>query len=257
MSVPVPPRIFSQQRRHAVQRRMRSVQQRGGAPAYILDDMIDDAIERLGFLRHEPQTALVIGDEFGRLADPVRKSGTEVTVREPDVVNLERPIEGGPFDLVAVFGLLDTINDLPGALLHIRYALAPGGLALASFVGAGSLARLRQIMLAADGERPSARMHPQVDVRSGAALMQRAGFDDPVVDSHGLAVRFTSLRGLVADLRAMGLSSVLEDRPAPLSKAALARAEAAFAGAADADGKLAERFEIVTLSGWNRGRGLG
>ena len=41
--------------------------------------------------------------------------------------------------------------------------------------GAGSLPRLRVALLAADGERPAARLHPAVDARSGAALLQRTG----------------------------------------------------------------------------------
>ena len=57
-----------------------------------------------------------------------------------------------------------------------------GGLAIASFMGAGSLPVLRRIMQAADGHRPAARVHPMVDVRAGAQLMQRAGWSDPVAD---------------------------------------------------------------------------
>ena len=47
-------------------------------------------------------------------------------------------------------GLLDTINDLPGALALVRRALKPDGLFLGVFVGAGSLPRLRQAMRGAE-----------------------------------------------------------------------------------------------------------
>jgi hypothetical protein len=47
-------------------------------------------------------------------------------------------------------------------------------------------------------------MHPAVDVRSGAQLLQRVGLGNPVADARGLDVRFGSLRALVADLRAQG-----------------------------------------------------
>jgi hypothetical protein len=136
-------------------------------------------------------------------------------------------------------------------LLHSRKALAPGGLMIASFLGGGSLPVLRAAMLAADGDRPAPRIHPQVDVRAGGQLLQRAGFADPVIDSRPLDVRFRSLDGLVGDLRAMGLGNVLVRSGPPLGKAARARAEAAFA-AAGKDGRTTERFEIVTLSGWKK-----
>ena len=50
---------------------------------------------------------------------------------------------------------------------------------------------LRAVMLAADGERPAARMHPMVDVRSGAQLLQRCGYADPVANTRGLDVRLS------------------------------------------------------------------
>ena len=143
---------------------------------------------------------------------------------------------------------LDTVNDLPGALIHIRNALAPGGRAIASFVGAGSLPALRGIMLAADGERPAARVHPMVDVRAGAQLLQRAGWADPVADSRTLTVAYRSLDRLAEDLRAQGLGNVLASH-APLARKALERARTAFAAAADEQGRVVESFEILTLSG--------
>lgn len=160
-----------------------------------------------------------------------------------------RPIEGGPFDLITVVGQLDAVNDLPGALIHIRNALRPGGLAIASFIGGQSLLRLRAAMLAADGDRPAARIHPMVDARAAPQLLQRAGWKDPVVDTHVLTVRYSSLDRLVHDLRDQGINGALADRAPPLGKAALARARAAFLEQADADGKVSETFEIVTLTG--------
>jgi hypothetical protein len=71
-------------------------------------------------------------------------------------------------------------------------------------------------------------------------------------DSRMLDVRYSTLRRLVADLRAQGLGNCLA-RPGPLlGKAGLARAEAAFAAMADSDGRVTERFAILTMSGWNK-----
>jgi SAM-dependent methyltransferase len=222
---------------------MHALQAQPDAPRFVLDDMIEDVIERLRFLRHEPRRALLIGDWTGALAKAL---DGEVTVADDDL-DLEAPYPHGPHDFIASLGVLDTVNDLPGALIHIREALAPGGLAIASFVGAGSLEHLRAALLAADGDRPAARMHPAVDVRAGGQLLQRAGWKDPVVDCHSISVSYASLDRLVEDLRAQGLGNSLASYGPSLGKAARERARAAFLGGAE---RVTENFEILTLSGW-------
>jgi SAM-dependent methyltransferase len=240
--------IFAPARRLVVRRRMLALQREPAAPRYLMADMIEDVLDRLSFLRVEPARVLAIGDWTGSLAI----AGAAIARAEPaEGFDEERPFPTGGFDFIASLGTLDTVNDLPGALIHLRNALAPGGLMIASFLGAGSLPALRAAMLAADGDRPAPRVHPQVDVRAGGQLLQRAGFADPVIDSRSLDVGFRSLDRLVADLRAQGLSNVLARPGPPVGKAALARALEAFA-AAGQDGRTVERFEILTLSGWHR-----
>lgn len=250
MSTSPPPLIFSSRRRIAARRRMLGLQTKPGAARYLVGDMAEDVLERLSFLRVEPARALVIGEWTGALAQALAERGADVTSLEPALgFEDERPFPAGGFDFIACLGTLDTVNDLPGALIHLRNALAPGGLMIASYPGAGSLPVLRSAMLEADGDRPAPRIHPQVDVRAGGQLLQRAGFADPVIDSRPLDVSFRSLDGLVADLRAQGLTNVLARSGPPLGKAALARARAGFTGAG-AEGRTTERFEILTLSGW-------
>lgn len=253
---PPPPMIFSPQRRIALRRRMRALQRRADAARFVIDDMVDDVLDRLAFLRHAPRRALVVGDFTGALAAALSAQGVAVTRADPapgaDEAAIEesQPLEFAQgFDLIVSLGTLDTVNDLPGALIHLRHALAPGGLAIIAIPGAGSLPMLRRIMLAADGDRPAPRLHPQIDVRAGGQLLQRAGFADPVVDSHSVTVRYRTLDRLVGDLRAQALSACLVRGGAPLGKAALARAQAAFAASA-VEGGVTETFEILTLSGW-------
>jgi SAM-dependent methyltransferase len=250
-----PPRIFAPERRRAVRRRIASRQALPDAARFVLADMAEDVLERLAFVRHEPGKALVIGDWTGTLAAALERQGGEVTAADPLTLDEERPLPAAGFDLIASLCTLDTVNDLPGALIHIREALAPGGRAIASFVGAGSLPHLRRAMLAADAERPAARLHPMVDIRAAAALLQRAQWAEPVADSRTLSVSYRSLDRLVADLRDQGLGHVLASVAPPLGKAALERARAAFLANAGPDGRVVESFEIVTLSGRRSLRG--
>ena len=247
MSTQAPPQIFCPTRRLSVRRRALALQKRPNAARYLLDDMAEDLLERLAFLRHEPKRVLLIGMAPDSLVSDLEARGAAVSRVEPAAGFAdEQPFPESGFDLIASFGTLDTVNDLPGALIHIRNALAPGGLAIASFVGAGSLPALRAAMLAADGDRPSPRLHPAVDVRAGGQLLQRAGWADPVVDSRSLNVRFSSLASLLTDLRAQALTNVLMQAGPMLTKNQYSIVTKAF------ECGTVERFEILTLSGWKR-----
>ena len=245
-----PPRIFSRDRRRAGLRRALVRQSQRDAARYVLQDMVEDVLDRLEFMRFKPARVLVIGDWTGTLALSLRGRGAKVDEANVRTMDEELPIEGAPYDLFVSLASLDRVNDLPGALLHMRNALAKDGIMIASIVGAGSLANLRRAMIAAEPDRPAARMHPLVDNAAASALMQRALFKRQVVDSHALEVSFGSLDKLVSDLRDQGLGSSLVSPAPPLGKKALERAREAFLQAANQQGRVLETFEILTLTGW-------
>ncbi len=212
--------------------------------------MVEDILDRLEFIRMSPKRVLVIGDWTGTLALSLRGAGSLVTEHDAASLDEEQPLDEGPFDLIVTLSSIDRVNDLPGALLHIRNALAEGGLMMASFLGSGSLPNLRRAMIAAEPDRPAPRMHPLVDNQAASALLQRALFKRQVVDSRSLTVSFGALDRLVSDLRDQGLGSALANVPPPLGKAARQRAENAFKAAANGKGRVLEIFEILTLTGW-------
>jgi SAM-dependent methyltransferase len=161
------------------------------------------------------------------------------------------PFAENSFDLVLACGTLDSVNDLPGALIQIRRALRPDGLFLGACIGAGSLPRLKQALLLAEGDRPRAHIHPQIDVRAGGDLLSRAGFALPVADNEALVVRYASVLRLMHDLRGMGSGNAMTaDRRGPLTRQVIAETAAHFAAAADLDGKTGETFSILYWSGW-------
>jgi SAM-dependent methyltransferase len=159
------------------------------------------------------------------------------------------PFADASFDLVVSAGVLDQVNDLPGALTLIRRVLRPDGLFLGAFLGNGSLPALRTAFREAERARPAARFHPQVDVRSAGDLLMRAGFALPVADAETLTVRYADAGRLLGDLRGMAATNLLRD-PSPLSRDTLGAAIAGFGTAADAEGRTPERFDIVFLTGW-------
>ena len=172
------------------------------------------------------------------------------------VLDEERlPFASETLDLVASSVALHWVNDLVGALIQIRRALKPDGLFLGALLGGATLTELRQSLTEAEtrargGAGP--RVSPFIDAHDGAALLQRAGFALPVVDTDKVTVRYDHPLKLLADLRVMGETAALFDRPrAPLSRAHRRRYGRDLRRTLRApDGKIVATFEIITLTGW-------
>lgn len=223
--------------------------------------MAEELLDRLDDVSREFSDVLLVGTPDSFLRDTLAATGKTVSCADPGARNAQAaggvqaeedalPFAPGSFDLVIACGTLDSVNDLPGALIQFNHLLRPDGLMLAAFMGAGSLPRLRAALLAAEGDRPAQHVHPQVDVRAAGDLLARAGFAMPVADSDSVDVRYSSLFSLMADLRGMAASNMLASQPPPLTRATLARAAAHFGAAAGPDGKTAEQFGLIYMSGW-------
>lgn len=181
----------------------------------------------------------------------------EADVASGDVVlDAERlPFAEGAFDLIVSPLMLHWANDLPGALVQLRMALKPDGLMLASLFGGETLRELRFSLLQAESEitgGAAARVAPFAGVRDLGALLQRAGFALPAADRDLITVRYSEPLQLLRDLRAMGETSALAERPPrALTRRVLFRALEIYRDSfADADGRVRATFEIVTAAGW-------
>lgn len=229
--------------------------------AFFTGLIIDELLDRLSGVSRDFRSALILGAE-ARLITEVRARGIAVTVADPSSARATRfdgvqvdedrlPFPAETFDLVLAAGLLDTVADLPGALLLIRRSLKPDGLFLGSMAASPSLPTLRSAISAADAAlaTSAARMHPQVDVASAGDLLVRAGFALPVADLDSFDLSYRDFGKLIDDLRAAAATNVLVQRHG-VSRAWLALAAASFAASADSEGKVRETVSLVTLTGW-------
>ncbi len=223
--------------------------------------MLDELLDRLTDVQRDLPEALVIGCPDGSARAALEAMGKRVACLDPGFLAARAaggvqgdedalPFADDSFDLVIACGTLDSVNDLPGALILMRRVLRPDGLMLAAFAGAGSLPRLKAALMAGEGDRPGQHVHPQVDVRAAGDLLGRAGFAMPVADGMTLNIRYGDMLRLMRDLRGMGAGNVLASRPPLLTRETVMRAAAHFAEAADDDGRTAEQMTIVFLSGW-------
>lgn len=170
---------------------------------------------------------------------------------DAEALALPRP----QYDLIVSMFDLQVVNDVPGFLARIRTHLAPDGLFLAAVIGGGSLTELRQAFLAADAEVSGgafARVAPFIPLGDCGGLLQRAGFALPVTDVETHIVRYCTPLALMRELKALGASNPLADRPGRLATPRLlAAASAAYSAlATDPDGRVRATLEIVWLSGW-------
>ena len=233
----------------------------------------EDAADRLGsIMRHFP-LAVDLGARNGMFAAALAQSEAAARVGvlieadlspvllrgrvAPRVVADEERLPFGDASLDLVVSLLNLhwTNDLVGALIQIRQALKPDGLFLGALFGGETLTELRQSLMQAEidihgGAGP--RISPFADAIDGAGLLQRAGFALPVADIDRVTVRYDHPIKLMADLRAMGETSVLIDRDRrPLTRAVLGRMSEIYAERfALPDGRIPATFEIIGLTGW-------
>lgn len=165
------------------------------------------------------------------------------------------PIGSGKLDIVTSNLSLHWVNDLPGTLSQIRMALKPDGLFLGSIFGADTLQELRTVLSEAEINLEgglSPRVSPFADVRDLGALLQRAGFALPVVDSDIITVRYQNPMRLLQDLRGMGeTNAVHERRKTPLRRETLMNAMGHYVDRyADEDGRVPATFHILTMTAW-------
>lgn len=151
---------------------------------------------------------------------------------------------------------LHWVNDLPGALLQIRHALKPDGLFLAAMLGGETLRELRHCLTQAEVEIEgglSPRVSPFADSPDVGALLQRAGFALPVVDSEIITVRYETPLKLLADLRGMGeTNAITERRKSFTRRSTLMRAMQIYMEefGGDEDGRVPATFHVIWMHAW-------
>jgi len=258
------PTIFDRRLLRARQQRARAL----GPETFLLDRVAAELGERLSAVLRQFERAVDLGTPTDAVRRVLAASGKVATIvaAEPDARHQTPalsvaadeealPFADGALDLVVSALSLQFVNDLPGTLIQIRRALKADGLLLAALIDGDSLTELRDAFAEAESEVEggiSPRVAPFADVRELGALLQRAGFALPVVDSDRLTVRYSTALALMRDLRRMGATNVLsERRRTPLKRATLARMVEIYARRfADADGRLRASFEVVWLLGW-------
>ena len=224
--------------------------ERLGPELFLHHRALAEIVERLAPVRREFRAPLVVGwpaAEWQR-----QLGGIFGTVTSVENLSAFAELTPSSYDLCIVIGGLDTAENLPLSLAILRHALANNGLMIGAIPGGNTLPTLRAAMRAADERMGVAapHVHPRIEPGALASLLAAAGFVDPVVDLDRVRVSYDSLSGLVADLRRMAATNVMEGRPRnSLSRNAFEAAQTTFAAAADG-ARTTEIFELLHFAAW-------
>jgi malonyl-CoA O-methyltransferase len=138
--------------------------------------------------------------------------------------------------------LLQAAADPPALMAHWHRALAVDGFLMFSTLGPGSLPELRSLYQAQGWGEP---MAPLIDMHDLGDMLIQAGFADPVMDQETLTLTWPSAEAALAELRGLG-GNAHPDRHAGLRTPRWrSRLFDALQGQADAEGRVALRFELV------------
>lgn len=174
--------------------------------------------------------------------------GRPLILKGPDNFGLQ----AGAYDLIIAPFSLHNLDDLPGAFIQLRRALAPNGLLLASLPTLGTLQSLRVALLEAEEQLTGGvtpRIAPFPDLRDCAGLLQRAGFVHPVADVDELALLYANPLSLLHELRDAGETNALLARSRIIPPRALFAA--ALAAMPQQGGRLVATLSMAILTGWS------
>ncbi len=235
---------------------------------FLLADVATRLLDRLDMVRREFPTVIDLGGAHGILAKSLKaRAGTQhvfttdlspkLAAQSGGVVADEEflPFATRSLDAVVSNLALHWTNDLPGALVQIRNALKPDGMFLAALLGGETLRELRSSLMEAEvavtgGASP--RVSPFIDLRDMGALMQRAQFALPVVDSEIITVDYSSPLKLMQDLRGMGAANATFNRllKPTRRKVILEAARLYQEKFGDSAGRVPATFQVVYVIGW-------
>ena len=184
-------------------------------------------IERLQYMRHQPETVIDVGCGTGKAIRNLQKAYPRARVHAVDlaaqmlsrassryrllskkrlvVADMEQlPFAAQSFDLVFSSLALPWCNDLKTTLREFARVSRPGALLLFSSFGPATLRELAVSWQAFDA-RP--HVHRFIDMHDVGDAMMATGFTQPVVDAETIRVEYRAFRGLLDDLQNGGSSN--------------------------------------------------
>lgn len=156
------------------------------------------------------------------------------------------PLPDASVDLI-VSNLMLQWNDPDTVFAEFRRVLAPRGLLTFTTLGPDTLRELRAAWLAVDAHT---RVISFIDMHDIGDALVRAGFAAPVLDVERYTLRYTDVRALTADLKAIGARNATAGRPKGLTTPRRFAAMRAAYEDHRVDGRLPATYEVIFGQAW-------
>ena len=151
--------------------------------------------ENVESLNREFDSVLEIGALDGHLSSMIKARSKVIVDVDLKADDEFLPFKNESFDLIVSNLNLHYTNQVPQFLIQVRELLKPGGTFIASFFGEENLSELAKVLYETENEiygGISPRMPPTIDVKTAAALLQKAGFQNPISDFEKLEVEYSN-----------------------------------------------------------------
>ena len=238
--------------------------------AVLQREIADRLLERLDYVRLEPERVLDLGAGTGYAVDALHRRYRKARVIALDFAHgmllqarrrgrwLRRPLclcadaealplADGAVDLIVSNATFQWCNGLDRTFAECLRVLRPGGLLMFTTFGPDTLKELRHAWAQVDG---ATHVSPFLDMHDVGDALMRARFADPVMDTERMTLTYPAVRELMQDLKILGAGNATTDRPRGLTgRARLAALDAAYE-IHRSEGRLPASYEVVYGHAW-------
>jgi len=241
------------------------------AAAILQQEVARRMIERLDYIKIQPEVSLDLGCGTGQVTEALLKKYPKSKVialdlaanmvakarkkgswfRKPmgvcaDVNQL--PIKNNTVDLLISSLMLQWCDDLPTVFNEMANVMKVGGLVLFTTFGPDTLKELRQSWSEVDDLPHSNNYSDMHDI--GDQLMQ-AGFSQPVMDMEMITMTYSSVKYLMRDLKQIGATNTAKGRRKTLTgKQRIKAFENAYEQFKQSDGLYPATYEVIYGHAW-------
>jgi len=239
--------------------------------AILQDEVLNRLLQRLRYMRHQPETVLDIGCATGkgirglqghypgarvyaidiayRMLLRARSRYRLLTKKRLVNADMERlPFAPQSFDLLFSSLALQWGNDLPATLAEFARVARPGALLLFSSFGPATLQELASSWRELD-DYP--HVHQLDDMHDVGDAMLAAGFVQPVVDAETIRMEYDEFETLLSDLRNVGATNADVSRRRGLTTPSqLRQLERSYRDHGFEHGKFIASYEVVYGHAW-------
>jgi len=242
------------------------------ASALLQKEVAKRLVERLDYIRLEPNYVLDLGCGTGNVTAPMLKRYPKAQIIALDLslnmlkktkkhggwfskkpccvcADAERlPLKEDSIDLLISSLMLQWSNDLGDVFNGFRQVIAPNGLLMFTTFGPDTLREIRESWAKVDNQPHTSQFADMHDI--GDALL-KAGFSNPVMDMEMITTTYGSVRELMKDIKNIGASNATAGRSKGLmGKQRLGDFEEAYEAFKNDEGLYPATWEVIYGHAW-------